>query len=78
MGEYDRKQKKQESRAIAYNGGGSRQLKGIVDSRNNSCGSGISEIIKSSIYSKALAQMSSVGQFCNFSKATKDKVLERP
>lgn len=33
MGEYDRKQQKQESRAVAYNGGGSRQLKGIVDNR---------------------------------------------
>lgn len=33
MGEYDRIQKKQESRAIAYNGGGNRQLKEIVGNR---------------------------------------------
>ncbi|WP_455590883.1 hypothetical protein [Bacteroides sp.] len=33
MGEYDRRQQKQESRAIAYNGGGSRQLKEIADNR---------------------------------------------
>lgn len=33
MGEYDRKQQKQESRAVAYNGSGSKQLKGVVDNR---------------------------------------------
>lgn len=31
MAEYDRIQKKQESRAVASNGAGSRQLKGLVD-----------------------------------------------
>lgn len=35
MAEYDRIQKKQESRAVAYNGGGSKQLKGFVDNSPN-------------------------------------------
>lgn len=36
MGEYDRKQQKQESRAVVYNDGGSRQLKGLpIHVRNN-------------------------------------------
>lgn len=39
MAEYDRREKKPESRAVTYHGGGSKQLKGIVDNRlinNNS------------------------------------------
>lgn len=35
MGEYDRNQQKPVSRAVANNGGGSRQLKEIVDNRNS-------------------------------------------
>lgn len=71
MGEYDRKQQKQESRAIANSGYRSRQLKGLVDNRN-SCygGNNLVNIDNDQLLYASLNNRSTILQLCSGWTAT--------